>query len=439
MAGRELDDDVLKDTVKAYLAADKVISEAARCLDVNRKTVRRRIRKAVVRGLLEPKDLIDADGRIEERIEKAFGEQDGMVTTVSLKIRTVEQALEAAEVDLDEWEPTGQKVNFWTVTMGGNKSGSGKAETFTNYQVTVKLKRRVPDVTAESVRALIEEMPRIRPRKPRRQARKTGFALEMAPFDAHVGKLAWRQETGQFDYDLKIARKMLIDGVEENLNLAAGFGYEKVYFVLGQDVLHSENFKAVTPGAGNVLDVDSRLPKIYKTGKGAIIESILMCREVAPVEVVWVPGNHDMHASMFLADVVAERFRDDPHVTVDDSPNWRKARLWGTLLIGWAHDAFGRKAQATVNLLAQYWPELWGPSVFREWHVGHKHKKQEQKFMPVLTSGGVIVRQIPALSPIDAWHAEEVFTDAVPACESLVWSKEAGVPAHFTSNVRVAA
>ena len=110
-----------------------------------------------------------------------------------------------------------------------------------------------------------------------------------------------------------------------------------------------------------------------------------------------------MHVSFYLSEIVKEHFRNDKFLTVDNTPPWRKARLWGSLLVGYTHDASTRTVNI-VNMLPQFWPELWAKSKFREWHTGHKHKKDELKFKPTQTIGGVIIRQIPALSTIDAWQ-----------------------------------
>ena len=77
--------------------------------------------------------------------------------------------------------------------------------------------------------------------------------------------------------------------------------------------------------------------------------------------------------------------------------------------------------------------EEWAAAKYYEWHYGHKHKKNEIKMFPIVTEGGVLLRQLTALSPIDAWHFENLFTDAVPGGEAFVWSKIHGVVANFTS------
>ena len=183
--------------------------------------------------------------------------------------------------------------------------------------------------------------------------------------------------------------------------------------------------------AGHVLDNDSRLPKIIEAGKSSLFKMVYKCRDIAPTECLWIPGNHHQYSSLWLAMLIDEHFRDDKYVTVDYGPQKRKARLHGNLLVGWCHAITGKQT-SWANELAQAFPKEWGKSKFREWHHGHLHKKNEVKTMPIFTSGGVLMRQITALSPIDAWHYDNLFTDAVPGGESFVWSKNDGVIANFT-------
>lgn len=373
-----------------------------------------------------------------EKIFKSFSDTQGYIEITSRTIHTLPQALEASKTDLKKWEVERHTINFWTVTMKMHEPGEGSyPESRTNCQVKVWLKPKIPSPMDLAIRMLIKKIPKFKPRDRDREMRPEGeIALEMALYDAHMGKLAWGQETMQGDYDIKIAGEGMIQAAELNLNYASAFDVSKIFYIIGQDLMHAENFLGQTPMGGNILDVDSRLPKLYMETKAATLKILYMCREVAPVECLWVPGNHDMHGSFYLSEAIKEHFRKDKFVTVDNSPPWRKARLWGNLLVGYTHDATGRYTTVTVNMLPQFWPELWGQSKFREWHCGHKHKKQEMKFAPVTTSGGVVIRQIPALSLIDAWHFQEGYVDSVPAGESFIWTKDAGIIAHFTANVR---
>lgn len=370
----------------------------------------------------------------EEKISKEFGKDTALITTKSLHIQTLDDALEASDVDLKIWEVDRYIINSWEVTMGARNTTTGEPETYTNYQVKVWLKRIVTSPTEDAIKLLIKNIPKFKPPKVKRKIPDTPYALEIAPYDVHFGQFAWGKETGHCDQDLNIISEYFQSAIEQNLNSSAGFNISKIFYVVGQDLFHSENYKGITTLSGNILDMDSRLPKIYQKGKEGTLKAIYMCREVAPVEVLWVPGNHDIHVSYYLCDLIGEHFSNDKFVEVDVSPNWRKARLWGNLLIGWAHEA-ERKQVNIVNMLPQWWPELWGQSKYREWHTGHLHKKGDTKYKPIDEVGGVLIRRLPALCAIDAWHYHEKYIDHIPASDCFILSRENGVQGTFTAFV----
>jgi len=53
--------------------------------------------------------------------------------------------------------------------------------------------------------------------------------------------------------------------------------------------------------------------------------------------------------------------------------------------------------------------------------------------MPIFTAGGVLCRQLTALSEIDKWHYDNLFVDAVSGGEGFLWDKENGVFCNFTA------
>lgn len=351
-------------------------------------------------------------------------------------IKDIDTALREQGIDLNLW--TVERVvtydNAWDVTMKLGDEAGDHIEAYTNYQfkIVVFLKRRPDAPIIRAVESIIKKIPQFRFKRPPMFASKTGVAMEIAPLDAHMGKFAWAKETGRRDYDLNNAVSDYLTGIETTLSWGEPFKPEKIFYIVGQDLMHVENFMGVTPKGGNVLDVDSRLPKIFEAAMETVIKSVYLCRSVAETEVIWIPGNHDMHASLFLCMALKQHFRDDGHVVVDTSPIKRKSRLWGNLLVGFTHEIVG-KHQSWSNELAQAFPVEWGKSDFREWHHGHKHKKSEIKTFPTVTQGGVVLRQLTALSPIDAWHFENLFTDAVPGSEAFLWSDKHGVFANFVA------
>lgn len=360
-------------------------------------------------------------------------------------ITGVDAAVAWAKVDTEKWEVVKQRISTSQVTMklrvesGRDEDGKPvivhKPETFTNWHVRVWLKPKTTTDALEALKLFIKEVPKCKTPIASRKFPKGDYALEIALYDAHIGKFAWEQETDAPNYDTKIACYNFVDAAKRLIAQTNGIPISKIFFPIGNDFMHVENLAGTTYMGKHALDHDSRMPHIYSKAKAAFLEAVYMCREIAPVEILYIPGNHDIHVSFIMCDAIAEHFRNCEWVTVDAGPSWRKVRTWGDLMVGFAHDAAGRKAKVTVNSLPQFWPEEWGKSKWREWHVGHKHKKHEEKFIPTQTVGSVIVRQIATLSPIDAWHYQNLFVDAVPAGEAFIWEKRDGVVSHLNANI----
>lgn len=355
---------------------------------------------------------------------------------VSEEFLEIEEALKKYNIDEDIWEVARFKRGCWTTAIAA-RTFEGKVVTeeklIKNYTIAIVFKRKIEDAKEIAYERFIEKIPSFKyiEKSPTFVA-PSGVALEIVPMDAHFAKLSWGKETLRGDYDLSIAVKNYEKVVEQNLSWGATFKPEKIFYIVGNDLMHSENYQGTTPEGKNILDVDTRLPKLIEAALEIAIKTVYRCRSVAPTEVIWIPGNHDPTASLWLCLALKQHFKDDKFVEIDTSPSVRKARLWGTLLVGWVHAIVSRHA-SWANELAQSFPKEWGKSVFREWHYGHKHKKSEVKTNPVMTHGGVLLRQLTALSPIDAWHFENLFTDAVPGGEAFLWSKTKGVFSNFVA------
>lgn len=392
--------------------------------------------KVLKSGLVAPEqNKEEASEPSTDRAKVDYKADTATIETNSFRIRTAEEALVYADVDTDTWEVERQVINFWDVTMKLTNGGVETPEKRTNYQIKLWLRRKVKKHLEEALERLIERIPEFPYAEytPLHLPSRSGYAGEIAPLDAHLGKLAWALETQQRDYDLDIGVEDYKYATDQNLEWMAPFCPEKIHYIVGQDLLHTENLEGVTPKGRNVLDVDTRFDKLIDASIEVSIRNIYQCRAVAPVDVILIPGNHDMHASKWLARAIDQHFRKDKHVTVDYGPNNRKARLWGKTLVGWCHEIPPAKAAGYANEMAQIFRKEWAEATYVEWHHGHKHRKSEIKTSPVITHGGVLMRQLTALSPIDFWHYENLFTDAVPGGESFVWHKELGVVANFVA------
>src|SRR5580692_6805852 len=125
--------------------------------------------------------------------------------------------------------------------------------------------------------------------------------LEIALFDAHFGKMAWGRETGGPDQDIRIVQKTFLEAVEKLIDRAKGYNIDSVLFVVGNDLLQMDNMSNTTT-KGTYVDVDSRYHKTFEIVRETITKSIERLRQIAPVTVKMVQGNHDELSVWHLGD-----------------------------------------------------------------------------------------------------------------------------------------
>jgi hypothetical protein len=402
------------------------------------------IRK-VIRGS-KKKTINQGEKPLEEKQEfNRTSQNRATLTLESLTITTLEQALEVSNVDMTQWKVDRYTIGSWQVTLKmkrvvgkdakGNPITEDYPKTVTMYKIQVWLVKLHNMEWVEAIRNLIKEVPKIK--TPKRIEpfieENDRYLLEVALFDVHFGMLAWDKETPH-DYDLDITEKLFLYAVQDLLNKSAGYKPSRIIFPFGNDFLHIDDPTNLTPQNRNPLDVDSRLIKIYQKAKLAVIKAIDYCRQVAPVDVVWIPGNHDPNVSYYLCDVISEVFADDEHVTVDVGPKWRKFYPWGDSLLAFTHGV-EEPLRDLPSIIATEEPQLWGNSKYREIHIGHKHRKQEMRWVNVDTHAGTVVRMIPSIATEDAWHYRKGYIKGYHAAESYIWDKNFGVIGQFTSYI----
>ena len=253
------------------------------------------------------------------------------------------------------------------------------------------------------------------------------FLFELPIMDFHLGKLSWSGETGQADYDLKLAEMLWRKTVDDLIVKALAFGdVEKIIFPVGQDFFHFDTPRTTTT-AGTQMDSDTRWEKMFVKGIELLVWAIEKLRKIAPVEVLWIPGNHDQMLSYAATVGLSQRYSNINSVVVDLSATPRKYRLFGKNLIGYSHgEKEGKRLEGLMQVEA---PELWGKSIFREFHMGHLHTELTK------TNNGIIFRRISAITATDSWHVENGFIGSVRQAQAFIWDKELGLQAILNSNV----
>ena len=124
----------------------------------------------------------------------------------------------------------------WDSTI---KNNDGEPVTVTNYSYSVTIKVKPITNSPLSLEALTDAIMAIKVPQvslPEYSAKKSGkYLFELPWMDFHFGKLSWGKETGDADFDIKIAGQLFRDTIDELIRKVMSFGYEiaQVLFLVG--------------------------------------------------------------------------------------------------------------------------------------------------------------------------------------------------------------
>jgi hypothetical protein len=353
----------------------------------------------------------------------------------SFKINTDEWAVDRFEVHTSEGYRKDRKVD-WHVRDGqvltGDVEDSGKMLIVPMYHIRVKFIRKVQEIRGrQCVEDLIQAAKAAAPKYPKITHKQTAGELlyEIGIPDLHFGRLTWEEETGE-NYDIKIARKMVLQVLVELLSYSKLFNVGKILLPIGNDFFNVNN-KEGTTSHGTRQQEDTRWQKTYRAGRELAIEMIDTCASVAPVDVLIVPGNHDEERIFALGDALDCWYHGNKRVTVNNKAMKRKYYVYGNNLIGFTHGSEEVRGSLTAIMPVEV-PDLWAKTTYREWHTGHKHHKTDT-VQRVDENFGIVVRILRSLAPIDAWTFDQGLVGALHAAEGFLWHPEKKLIAQFTA------
>lgn len=364
---------------------------------------------------------------------------EAVVWATGTRITTVEQLLEACEVDLDYWDPDRAIVNKWensrrketrhlTFTGGkidGEIHDDGKMSVQPLIQIKVWLVRRKIRPFEDAFDDLLGSVREASPYVSIPSWPGGDYLLVPSFLDAHFGILA---DDGE--YTLAAAEQAFRQAGDALLNYIElhQFGIDQIILPVGNDALHVDNlFSTTTRGTWVQQAVDVR--DAIKVVCRAHTDLILKLADLAPVDVVTIPGNHDKLGAFWLGMYLDARFFNDRRITVDTDKAPRKYRRYGQQLLGYDHGSNVKPDKLAFTMAVEA-PEFWSKTKFREWHTGDKHHKANMTY-DAIEVGGVLVRRLPALVPPDEWHVSNAYLGSKRAATVLLYHKERGPAGEF--------
>jgi hypothetical protein len=363
---------------------------------------------------------------------------EGTLTSEDLhQIRSLEDLLRHFDVDPDLWE-----VKHFSIRGGSWDQSVEKGHVARSFRVSATLQRRQDlieedlkrvwaDLKADAEAHVVPALPTlVVPPDP-----EADVLAVIALMDPHLGMRAWGQEVGE-DWDTNLAVAAYGDAIVNLLGWAEHYPVEKFLYLVGNDLIHADlnlGGKGASTWRGTPQDVDTRLDKLFSLTRSAVVHGVDLASQIAPVDVMCVPGNHDRTTVYRLAEVLSAWYRGTDDVNVLYGPEYRKFYGYGSnaLLLTHGEEYLRRRDNLALIMATECPADIWTASEngVREVLCGHNHRSMSGRYTPtsdLSETRGIRVRSLPALTPIDSWHYDSGFRH-YRAATLLLYQRDGGL------------
>ncbi len=337
---------------------------------------------------------------------------EGIIALMEGEPITPDIIMKAHNLDKNRWEVVSYKTNFWQQQAKGGRL-------LVLYQSKITVKPKKEQISLEDIDKYFETKDYSKDKLPIECFNYdiNGEILEIKVPDLHIGLLAWREETGE-DYDLKIVKENFFKCINDIVKRCRHRKIKKVVFVTLGDLLHVDNDQGTTT-KGTQQQMDGRMAKIVGCAEDILIDGITILGQIAPVEYIYIAGNHDRVCGYMLARSVSNVFRNDPNVTCDISPNPIKYRRYGIGLAMYHHGDAPKKNIGELPML--HAREELSKAKFVEINLGHYHDEE------IKTVNGARVRYFPTICTSSYWEHQQAYGSSMKAIVCDIRNEEVGL------------
>jgi hypothetical protein len=245
--------------------------------------------------------------------------------------------------------------------------------------------------------------------------------------DVHLNKKYFKEPVS-LEEQIKTFQKAIQHIVREALDLSH---IERILFIVGHDYLHSEFNNMTTKGTPQ--DTLESFEVLFKEAFRNIIYCIDYCNKYAPVDLVFVNGNHAYAAELQLFSALEVYYElNSNNVTLIGGKEDRKYYSYYNNSFMLLHDTRNKTADL---------PLLFGiesPEHFTKKNKyilsGHLHSKKEVSFLTSSEKFGIEHIQCPSLSGTDKWHHDNMYIGNKERMLGLLIDREFGIVNHIIFN-----
>ncbi|MGJ0846620.1 hypothetical protein ACR77J_08020 [Tissierella praeacuta] len=367
-------------------------------------------------------ELLEQDGNMPrynettEILENGNYKSDKLLKMSAEQSKDVDYLLKAHGFDSGFWQVTSARNNIWNVYS--KQDGIQQL-----YSSKITVKPIIPEFKEEWIKDTIKNINFSNINiKTNHRFINTGKTVEINFCDVHIGKFINELvSNGLYDTDLAIQRYS--DAIDDAIAKISIFDIRKIIFIVGQDYMNVDNLSGTTT-KGTRQDMNDFYETIYKKAYSCLIETVEKLRKVAPVDVIYVKGNHDKQTTFSMVCGLEEMYKamNIKDVNVDSGLKQRKYVTFGDVLIGYGHGEEERNR--IFDCMQDDQRHNWHKTR-KYFHLSHKHRESKQE------KAGVIYQWLGALSENCNWTWSCGFVGSEKKGHVFVYDDEYGLEAEF--------
>lgn len=416
LISRRQDYDLDKVEIFELLYGEQVSPDHARkCLTNLERTIEESKKYNI--GKQIHKDLNDVDLQTKKNTIEL--NKDGSQTSEKLIEMSNEEAkdvnflLKSHGYDIKCWELVSARNNIWNVY-------SKQDGIQTLYSSKIVVKPRTEYVwNAEDIEKLFNSLNLYSNKKDiiPKQYEENGNILFVPIADFHYGLNSDILSTGN-EYNIQIAEELYRQVLSDVVTRIEGKRFEKVVFVVGNDFINSDNLSNTTT-KGTPQDTGISWFTLVESATKLIVDGIDILKNIAPVDVQFVPSNHDLHTMFGIMQTIKAHYRNCSNITVDTSPLPRKYYKFGTNLIALSHNI---KVKDALKLISTEGKSDWSSCNHVYCILAHLHEAMEYE-----KQGYVEVRRLPTISGWSRWTNNRGYVQTEKKNQTFIINKDKGM------------
>jgi len=341
---------------------------------------------------------------------------DRLIEMCEIDLKDERKVLEAHGFAPDEWVIISYKHNLWHAMRAGDQ---GRAVMYQS-KITVRPKK-MDDISIEDIQRFFERFkPDAQPAAVKANSYSlTGKLLEICLADIHIFR-----ET--VDPNAQSAEEKLRKIIKDIIARAKSKKFWRIILVPLGDIFDVDNMlRTTTKGTQQYLTGTPY--EMFETGVRLMIWIIDELRKIAPVEYIFIPGNHDQFASFCLAKTLEAHYAGVKGVTINAAHESKKWKAWGVNLIAWAHGDMPKKN--IFSWLPSKARAEWGAVKYAEIHAGHTHTQTVEE------KAGQVLRYLPSIADASHWEDGNGYAGNTRCTVSFVWDSRDGLMEQWFTNV----